>query len=138
MAEAIRPPRTVFQRMATKTQEVKTNIKNNVNTYFLLYFLIICISTFFIEKYFKELYEEYLFNILVQISFFGLFLKDLINLKLCTRNKIIIYTLLGYFLGNAFLPFLVTNKYYVTKFFQFFTFVFVFLAAYTIFYKEKK
>ena len=134
----IRPPRTVFQRIAEKSQEVKTNIKNNVNTYFLLYFLIICISTFFIEKYFKELYKEYLFNILVQLSFFGLFLKDLINLKLCKRNRIIIYFLLIYFLGNAFLPFFITNEEYVTNYFEMFTFIFVFLAAYTIFYKEKK
>jgi hypothetical protein len=108
-----RPPSLIFQKARLKLIETKKIIKKNYVKYFLIIYLFSELISFGINEINHMFYYEFVFNFMMQIQLFFLFLF-LLKFNFCQRNKIIIYCLLLYFLINAFLPFFVTNEFYLT------------------------
>lgn len=108
-----RPPRQIFQKARTKMAEKKEIIKKNTIKYFLAFYLISELFSFCLEHLNPIFYYEFGFNLIVQLQFFVLFIF-LLKFNFCARNKTIIYSLLFYFLINAFLPFFATNDFYIS------------------------
>lgn len=108
-----RPPSLIFQKARLKFIETKKIIKKNYVKYFLVIYLVSELISFAINEINPMFYYEFVFNLITQIQLFFLFLF-LLKFNFCQRNKIIIYCLLLYFLINAFLPFYVTDEFYVT------------------------
>ena len=67
-----RPPRQIFQRLTKTVTNEKS--KNNVIKYFLVFYLITEILSFFIEMANPKLYYEIIFYGMIQFQFFVMFL----------------------------------------------------------------
>ena len=129
-----RPPREIFQRLTGTVTSEKT--KNNVIKYFLVFYLITEILSFFIEMINPQLYYEIIFYSLIQFQFFVLFLF-LLKFNFCQRNKIIIYFLLFYFICNLVLPFVLTNESYTEIIRTVTMLLLTILLSLTLFNKQK-
>jgi hypothetical protein len=110
-----RPPRQIFQKLKIKNTEIKEKLKKDIIKYFLLIYLITELFSFALEHFNPVFYLDFGFNLITQLQFLVLFVF-LLRFNFCKRNKIIIYVLLIYFAFNAFLPFLITNEFYVSIF----------------------
>jgi hypothetical protein len=131
-----RPPGQIFQKGRVMISETKEVIKKNTIKYFLIFYLFTELLSFIAYELNPVFYYEFLFNFIVQMQFFVMFIF-LLRFNFCIRNKIIIYTLLFYFLANAFSPLFITNKNYTDIIRDLSIFLLSILIIYTLSKNEK-
>lgn len=111
-----RPPKQIFQKAISfakkTTSKVQQEIKMTLNKWFLFAFLLIELSSFIVEYLNSKAYYEMYFNLFANSLFVVLFIFILNKVKFCLRNKLIVYSLIAYYLLNAILPFFITNLQY--------------------------